>query len=172
MICSYCGKEMTEADSCKEPLDLSVVPTELPPEVGLQRCHDCGVAPGGTHHPGCDVERCGRCGGQAISCGCTYANEEDDEIFEQEEPDAKREAEYYALRVKNRWTGVWPGILECHRLGLFCRDMLDGKPYTGEAAFDAATRYRVKWHVPCDRTDEGAHPDLNRWAASELGEKR
>lgn len=34
------------------------------------RCHDCGVAPGGIHHLGCDCERCPNCRGQLISCDC------------------------------------------------------------------------------------------------------
>lgn len=34
------------------------------------RCHDCNIKHGGLHHPGCDVERCPRCGGQLISCDC------------------------------------------------------------------------------------------------------
>lgn len=46
-----------------------------------ERCHDCNCRVGHLHHPGCDVERCPKCGGQVISCGC--AEEIDDEEDEE-----------------------------------------------------------------------------------------
>jgi hypothetical protein len=33
-------------------------------------CHDCGIIEGELHVPGCDVEKCPACRGQAISCSC------------------------------------------------------------------------------------------------------
>ena len=60
-------------------------------------CHDCATPQGGLHHPGCDAERCPRCIGQAISCGCRWDGDEADPDFDAafldwESPHAVREA--------------------------------------------------------------------------------
>lgn len=35
-------------------------------------CHDCGAKEGEIHQRGCDMERCPFCGGQLITCSCSY----------------------------------------------------------------------------------------------------
>ena len=46
--------------------------TEEAAAAGAQRdpCRDCAVSLGMFHVPGCAVERCPLCRGQAISCAC------------------------------------------------------------------------------------------------------
>jgi hypothetical protein len=134
-VCYSCNQEMKQADSCVGQLDTSVI-------VADERCPDCNVAPGGTHHGGCDVERCSTCGGQWISCG-----------HEDHEPE------------EARWTGEWPGVAECRALNLYCRTLhADGTPATAENPITSEDIQRggIRWHVPCKKDDVGAHADLNR----------
>jgi hypothetical protein len=81
VMCTYCEQEMTEAASCVvsalhvDGVEFPTVPygketmhyRDFRP---TQRCHDCGVQPGGQHHPGCDWAQCPRCQHQLLSCGC------------------------------------------------------------------------------------------------------
>lgn len=88
MICNTCNQEMSDkkTKSClsSNTIDFPDGSSEAPvPFVALKRgirCHDCGIANGGIHHPGCDAEVCPRCDGQLITCGCT--DEEDNEYGE------------------------------------------------------------------------------------------
>lgn len=59
------------------------------------RCHDCGIKPGGFHHPGCDNERCPRCQGQLISCGCLGDDEPESKTDQQIVDDCNRLARVF-----------------------------------------------------------------------------
>ena len=43
-----------------------------PHEDTTRPCHDCSVVRGQLHAYGCDSERCPRCSGQLLSCGCDW----------------------------------------------------------------------------------------------------
>jgi len=72
-ICHYCGERMNPGVGCsKETYERHDEKVNRVPFLPLddEKCHDCNVTNGQLHHPGCDMERCPFCGGQAISCGC------------------------------------------------------------------------------------------------------
>ena len=62
-------------------------------------CPDCHAPMGFLHADECDVERCLKCGGQRLSCGCRKT---------------KRDA-------RQRWTGEWPNLDACRKFNLWCK---------------------------------------------------
>lgn len=96
-------------------------------------CHDCGVEPGQHHLPGCDTERCPKCYGQLISCGC-FLN--DDEEFDEEEFDKYEQ---------DIWTGVMFDDAKkiCEAMNLYSK-LIIGQGW-----------------VLCSKHEEGATYDLN-----------
>lgn len=96
----------------------------------VRNCGDCGAEPGAFHVPGCDVERCPRCGDQSISCDCVYEmNGMKREELKEKHPEiymngatnemlAKYDEAWGLRRLP--WTGRWPGELECEEFGFWC----------------------------------------------------
>lgn len=82
--CEWCNQEMLPGVACAGNLVVDYPDgVSLPslPNDGSHGnpCHDCNAPLGGAHHPGCDNERCHRCSGQLIGCGCLSGPEEEDE---------------------------------------------------------------------------------------------
>ena len=84
-ICHACGQEKKTADSCGGKIifvgGLPFDRITFGHEHGdrwqeFERCPECGVARGGLHHPGCDLEQCPRCGRQYITCDCVGGSDD------------------------------------------------------------------------------------------------
>ncbi len=95
-------------------------------------CPRCGVAPGETHKSDCTVERCSACARQRFSCNCGGQHD----------------------RFFARWTGFWPGELECIALGLLCKwqpDPMNPSPadvqfQNGSVGVDLNRLIDLGWH--------------------------
>lgn len=90
-ICAWCEREMKTAPSCTvRAFHRSGVTYPLAPhgnsaqdrrwsDIAAHRCGDCGVVPGGFHHPGCDMAECPACRRQLLSCGCRFDEDGDED---------------------------------------------------------------------------------------------
>ena len=95
-------------------------------------CHDCGAQPGELHNPGCAVERCPDCGGQALQCLHSHG----DRIF------CENTSNEVLTSDLLPWDGEWPGVKECREYGFYCKMTQHG------------------WQ-PCSPNEPGAREDLN-----------
>ena len=84
-ICARCGGEMTDGISCLTDA-ITIGGRPYPPVRWGQEprprhryepddCRGCGTPLGGAHHPGCCLERCPACHGQATTCLCIAEDE-------------------------------------------------------------------------------------------------
>lgn len=153
-------------------IDTSVLPTEE--EIELlkkfdryqpdRKCGDCGAVPGQAHDPGCDVERCSVCSRQALQgcvhvCALSYDEDPDEPNHSDPEYCGFSAEDYEGIErhdpTKVRWTGVWPGVLECIKLGLF--------------SYEDPSRSTGQYWVPCSPDHPKATPDLNFYALVQAG---
>lgn len=111
-VCRYCDQEMTSAAGCTQPSvaigaeELARRPFGTEQRGGRSgRCGDCGVAVGRLHHPGCDIERCPACSGQAISCWCPSEDRDLDEVGAWFGDDDASEIDDPVLMALDPWRG-------------------------------------------------------------------
>lgn len=76
-ICKQCRQDTMTVVSCTQVTvwvdgagEMTRIPYSLESADAPERCRDCNVAVGGFHHKYCNLERCPKCGGQLVSCGC------------------------------------------------------------------------------------------------------
>jgi hypothetical protein len=80
-VCPYCERDMNQSSACTVERLAIGGETYSRLRFGEERrgggvwyqslndlCHDCNVAVGELHHPGCDVEECPHCREQLASC--------------------------------------------------------------------------------------------------------
>ncbi len=85
--CQACNREMAPGTGCasiREKMGDGSIVNRIP-NFG-DTCGDCNAGAGQYHHPGCDMEECPVCHGQAMGCDCYLTPEElaslEDELAE------------------------------------------------------------------------------------------
>lgn len=106
-------------------------------------CHDCGVKVGEFHIGGCDAERCPKCKGQLISCGCFVKH-----INPLNEDETEWDDVEFAKYKLEPNSGIMyeEAMLLCEKKGWYVHD-------------DPTKGYG---YVPCDENHPDATHDLTR----------
>ena len=135
-MCPQCEGEMMGEISClSEPISIGgdfFEPIRWGDERKRSRwvidfpCRDCRTPVGGVHHPGCCVERCPACLGQALGCPCFGTDgDDDDDLDDLDDVDGDaRDARDPSGRSgrSGRNDGADEGDLATHvRISLRCR---------------------------------------------------
>ena len=116
-VCTWCNREMTMAPSCTvnafhqngQRFDLVPFGRERGRRMPGDRCGDCGVTRGGSHHPGCDLQRCPVCDRQLMTCGCRF----DEDVVDLDDDDDDDESEPLGVDGNGLLTErMWLGELE------------------------------------------------------------
>lgn len=70
--CTVCNEELPSELGCTaEIVQLAGRDYPVLPHTGDAPCAECGCTVGGAHHGECPLEKCPRCGGYLVDCGCT-----------------------------------------------------------------------------------------------------
>jgi hypothetical protein len=111
VMCQQCKGEMMEEISCLSgPIAMVggyFEPIRWGDERGSRRwavdvpCRDCATPVGGVHHPGCCLEQCPACHGQALGCPCFgYAEDDDDDADSDDDADGNDDDGNLAAHVR------------------------------------------------------------------------
>lgn len=103
----------------------------------MSNCPDCGISPGASHKLGCDVARCTGHGIQYLRCA-------DNACW------------------PTRWTGEWPGALECREWGWYT--VMTTAPYGTKTLTEDLNRLYVEYahgHIFWDVKNERFIRSLN-----------
>jgi hypothetical protein len=138
-VCRWCAQEMTTASSCiidafhVDGWAVQMIAYGTEPGGGALRlrCSDCGVARGGHHHRGCDVQRCPSCRGLLMTRGCRFDEDEHDDDVDDDDSERASEplmVDRNGLVVERRWVGETEVIVRSDDIPPSDRTRVDGIP--------------------------------------------
>jgi hypothetical protein len=141
-VCTWCAHEMTTSNSCTvdafhvegRPVEMIAYGAEPGGHAFRLRCGDCGVARGGHHHPGCDMQRCPLCRGQMMTCDCRFDEDgPDEDELDDDDSDGAGEplmVNRDGVLIERRWVGEQEVIVHYDDIPASDRTTVSGIPCT------------------------------------------